>query len=610
MCGIAGIFGQTMLDLAGSQACLQAMRQRGPDAFGHWTGMVGNHAASLLHSRLAIVDLEARSNQPFVKDNLVLCYNGEIYNYRELRAELEALGHHFITQSDTEVLLEAYRRWGVHCLDRMEGMWAFALADKKAGTLLLSRDRFGEKPLYYCWDAARGNLYFASQSNFLWELGAPRSGVNRAHLRRFLVHGYKSLFKQPESYHNGIQQLPPASYALLQQPAAPQPATYWHLAYCPEPLSRHQAEEEARRLVREALKLRLRSDVPIAFCLSGGIDSTTLAAISHFDFDQRIHAYSIYDDDPRYDESSNIAKIVTTLGCEHHVARTARHGFLDRMRELIAYHDAPLATISFYVESFLSDAIHNDGYKVAITGTGADELFTGYYDHYNFWLADRSDEKNFDALLADWRKGYGKFVRNPVLSDPLCFAKDPTRRDHIYLGRETFNHLMIEPLAEVFHEANFDGDLLHRRLLNEIWHESLPLMLDQNDLIFMQRSIENRTPFLDRRLAEFLFTVPAKHLIHDGYPKWLLRVAGEGKVPNDIRMNRQKQGFNAPLSSVIDVKASATLEWLLADSPIYDFVDRSRLARFVQEADERNSYSKFLFGFISAKIFLETCQPQ
>lgn len=581
------------------------MHLRGPDAAGSWDGTIGDHAVTLLHTRLAIVDLEARSNQPFTKDHITLCYNGELYNYRELRAELERLGHHFITQSDTEVVIESYRRWGVDSFDRMEGMWAFALADQQSGTLLLSRDRFGEKPLYYNWDAASGTLYFASQTNFLWKMGAPRSGVNTAHLHRFLVHGYKSLFKQPESYYIGVRQLPPASYVILKRPARPAASSYWSLAYRPASMSRQDAEAETEQLVRDAVKLRLRSDVPIAFCLSGGIDSTTLAAISHFDFGQPIHAYSVYDEDPRYDESRNIEIAVQALGCAHHVTHTARDGFLDRMRNLIAYHDAPLATISFYVESFLSKAISAAGYKVAITGTGADELFTGYYDHYNFWLADRQHDGNFDTLVEDWRKGYGRFVRNPVLSDPLCFVKDASRRDHIYLERNTFNDLMIAPIGEDFEEASFGGDLLHRRLLNEIWHESLPLMLDQNDLIFMQHSIENRTPFLDRKLAEFIFTVPAEHLIWDGFPKWLLRAAGAGKVPDDIRLNRQKQGFNASLNSVLDLKAPATRDWLLDESPIFNLVDRERFAAFVADADERNSHSKFLFGFISAKIFLE-----
>ncbi|MCW0234933.1 MAG: asparagine synthase (glutamine-hydrolyzing) [Ferrovibrio sp.] len=608
MCGIAGSFGNTPLSNERVAATLAAMNNRGPDAAAHWQGDLAGHGVNLLHTRLAIVDLDDRSNQPFVKDHLSLCYNGEIYNYKELRHELEGLGHTFITDSDTEVVIEAYRRWGVDCLKRMEGMWAFALTDGKAGSLLLSRDRFGEKPLYYRWDATRKTLYFASQTSFLRTLGSKDTGLNHDHIRRFLVQGYKSLFKSPDSYYNDVRQLPQASYALLTRPAEPQPVRYWTLSYAPRNMSLHEAEMEIRRLVDDALRLRLRADVPIAFCLSGGVDSTTLAGIAHHEFRQSIHAFSIYDDDSRYDESENVERVVRTLGCDHHITHTSKDGFLERMKRLIAYHDAPLATISFYVESFLAEAIRANGYKVAITGTGADELFTGYYDHYNFWLADRQKSGNIDDLITDWRKGYGGFVRNPVLSDPLCFAKQPERRDHIYLNEDIFNGLMHEPMAAGFHEMPYGGDLLHRRLLNEIWHESLPLLLDQNDLVFMQESIENRTPFLDRQLAEFLFTVPAEHLIYDGYPKWLLRAAGAGRVPDEVRLDRRKRGFNVPIGSLIDVKSAETRDWMMADGPIFDIVDRTRFTDFLESADERNSFSKFIFSFISARIFLDQAE--
>jgi asparagine synthase (glutamine-hydrolysing) len=582
------------------------MRLRGPDAAGEWRGVVGGNPLTLLHTRLSILDVGRRADQPYRKDGVVLIYNGEIYNYIELRAELEARQHHFQTTSDTEVIVEAYRRWGADCVARFEGMWAFALCDLNTGTLLLSRDRFGEKPLW--WTLQDGTLYFASQTQFLWPLLGRRLPINRAQIRRYLVNGYKSLHKQSATYYEGVASLPPASSAVLRAPAAPEPKRYWQLRYDPKPMSLKEAEEAATAHVERSVKLRLRSDVPIAFCLSGGVDSTTLTAIAAKLFGQKVHAYSIYDSDDRYDESDNVAQVVADLGCEHHITRTQRSHFLDRMHNLVAYHDAPVATISFYAQSFLTEAINAQGYKVAITGNGADELFTGYYDHYNLWLATQSKQPRFDQLVADWRDSYGRYVRNPVLSDPECFVKAPDRRDHIYLNRDVFAGLMREPYEEDFFEADYKGDLLRRRMQNEVWHETLPVLLDENDLVCMQSSIENRTPYLDRELAEFMFSVPGEHLIHDGYTKWLLRVAAKGRVPDAVRLDRRKRGFNAPLESFFDWKSSSGREWLLSDNPIFDLVDRGRFSKFLDQADERNSFSKYLFSFISARMFLGATQ--
>ena len=603
MCGIAGVFGPAQPSPGAIDGTLALMRQRGPDAFGHWSGRQNGLDLTLLHSRLAIVDLDPRSNQPFRKGRYVLIFNGEIYNYVEVREELRGLGHEFCTEGDTEVVLEAYRCWGSKCFDRFEGMWALALCDIEQGSVLLSRDRFGEKPLYWAFD--RGTLFFASETRFLWPLLGRRLPLNSGQVKRYLVNGYKSLYKKPETFYEGVRELPGATFASLKEPSPPQPEKYWRLGIANRNIGQREAEEETRRLVDEAIRLRLRADVPIAFCLSGGVDSTALACIAGITHGQHLHAYSVYDEDERYDESENVEKIVAHLGCQHHITRTSRSGFLDRLKELTIYHDAPVTTISFYVQSFLAQAIRQDGYKVAITGNGADELFTGYYDHYNFWLASVAEDSRFDNLVEDWRKGYGKFVRNPVLQDPLCFRKEPGRRDHIYLNRDLFNDLLMDPIEENFFEEQYDADLLHSRMMNEIWHETLPVLLKENDLVFMQHSIENRTPFLDRRLAEFLFSLPTSYLIQDGYPKWLLRNAGAGRVPDSVRLDPRKRGFNAPIGSMLDHRDKVTREYLLSDGPIFDIIRRDRFESFLDKADERNSFSKFLFSFVTTKIFLE-----
>jgi len=603
MCGIAGSIGPKAPSRARIERALTLMRNRGPDQQAYREERLGDQTVTLLFARLAIVDLDPRASQPFEDGDLTLVYNGEIYNYVEVKAELEALGHVFRTTSDTEVLLHAWRQWGEDAFDRLEGMWAFALLDKRRGKLILSRDRFGEKPLYL-WKSG-DTLYFASEVKALAALAGEKPDVNVEQIRRYLVLGYKALYKAPRTWFRDVSELPPATWAQLSGAGPVQPKRYWSLTYTPRAMSEGEALEGARAALEEAVRIRLRADVPIAFCLSGGIDSTTLAGIAAKRFGQRLHTFSIIDSDERYHELDNIEAQVAFLGCESVKVHTSTQGFFDRLAAQIAYHDAPVATITYYLHAFLSQAISEHGYRVAISGSAADELFTGYYDHYSMWLAEMSGRPDFPQLLEDWKGSYGAYVQNPVLKDPLTFARNPGERGHIYLNADLFNSWMVEPFPDAFEETAFSGNLLRNRMLNELFHEATPVILREDDLNSMQYSVENRSPYLDRRLAEFMNSVPSEHLIKDGYAKWLLRAAGEGVVADSVRLDKRKRGFNASIDSLVDRSDAATRDRLLADGPIFEVVKREALESFLDGSMKDNSFSKFLFSFISAKLFLD-----
>lgn len=604
MCGLAGAFGPSVPSPDRVNGTLALMGNRGPDAEGVHQSSLGGQPVTLLHSRLSILDLEPRSNQPFRSDGCVLVYNGEIYNYLEIKKELGDRGAHFETDSDTEVIIRAYREWGTACLERFEGMWAFVLLDEREGQLWLSRDRFGEKPLYYAhWDET---LYFASEVKFLTSLSGQNPTINRNQIRRYLVNGYRALYKQPETYFDDVGELPAASMAIVRGPERLEPRRYWQLHYRPHRMTMDEAVEGVRFHLFRAMEIRLRADVPIAFCLSGGVDSTALASIAAKHFGSDIHAFSIIDSDERYDESRNIALTVQELGCHHHVTHTKTDRFFERMADLVAYHDAPVSTISYYVHAFLSEAISAAGFKVAVSGTGADELFTGYYDHYGFWLAEMHDRRDYPQLLEDWRHGYGAHVRNPLLQDPLAFHRNPNQRDHIYLDRDLFNGLLSEPTDEDFHESRFSDSLLRNRMLNELHHEVVPMILHEDDLNSMRWSVENRAPYLDRGLAEFLASVPNELLIHKGYAKWLLREAVRDLAPATVIEDKHKRGFNASIDSLVDRANADTIDRLLSPGPIFEFVRRDRMEQFLTRDMTDNSLSKFLFSFISAKLFLES----
>lgn len=604
MCGIAGHIGPTAPTPDRTAAAFRALHRRGPDARGQCQAPEGAGSVTLLHTRLAIIDLDRRSNQPFRRAGLTLVFNGEIYNHVELRRELEGMGAVFTTRSDTEVLLEAYRHWGEACVERMEGMWAFAIHDAARHRLFLSRDPFGEKPLL--WRKTADGFFFASEIGGLAALTGERPAVATETVRRFLVNGYKSLYKAGALFHEGVRELPPGCNLIAGGNGDVQIARYWRPGYRPDnAMSYADAVAGVRHYLSESMRLRLRADVPIAFCLSGGVDSAALASFAAKHHGADVATFSIIDPDPRYDESDNIRATVDDLGCRHHEIRLPQASDLDRFADLVGYHGKPVATASYYVHSLLSEAMRNQGFKVAVSGTGADELVTGYYDHFNLHLHAMRNHPDRAARLQDWQTHLAPIVRNPHLQNPELYDRDPDFRGHIYLNADVFSDYLTEPFQEDFAEERLSDDLLRNRMLNELCVEAVPIIVREDDLNSMRSSIENRSPYLDRALCDFAYTIPPEHLIRDGYAKSPLRDAANGVLNDQVRLDRHKKGFNAAFRSLFDLDNPKTRERILDDGPIFDLVRRDRIEEAMGREELPNSFSKFLFSFVSAKLFME-----
>ena len=603
MCGIAGAISKIDISSDRINQTLGLMKNRGPDDSRSEVIIFNNHKIFLLFSRLSIIDLEPRAMQPFSRGALKIITNGELYNHIELRKELNSLGHHFKTKSDTEVMLAAWEQWGESSLDRMEGMWAFALVDIDKQQVTLCRDRFGEKPLYV-WETSEA-YYFGSEPKYLATLAGIKPNINYEQISRFLVNGYKAIYKRPQTFFQNFGEIAPSNYLTFSDNSSSSRARYWDLKYAPAHMDEKTAVDGVRAHLKNSMKVRLRSDVPVALCLSGGVDSTILSGMAVQDFNENIGTFSIIDDDERYNEKENIDAQVSFLGCTNYKIHTSQDNFWDRMSKLIAYHDKPISTLSYYLHSFMSEQISNLGCRVAISGNGADELFAGYYDHYSFWLAEMSSRSNHSKLIADWTNSYGKYVQNPILQNPDVFLHNSAQRDHIYLSAEEFSSWLIEPFCEPFTESRYSDNILRNRMLNELKHETIPVILHEDDRNSMFYSVENRSPYLDRNLAEFLFTVPSRHLIKDGFAKYLLRSAGTGYVSETVLWDKRKKGFNAPIDSLINRKDPQTKDRLLSQSPIFDIVKKEKIERFLQQDMKDNSLSKNLFSFVSVKLFLE-----
>lgn len=606
MCGIAGYIGTQELGRGCIQACLQRMERRGPDAAGdrHWVTPTGQHV-HLLHTRLSIIDLDPRSNQPFNVGSRWIVFNGELYNYLELKSDLKSRDRTFKTTSDTEVLLTAIDEFGWEVLDRCEGMWAFATYDERDGSLVLCRDRFGEKPLYFYQDDH--GIYFGSEIKFIQALLHQKLEINIDHIFRYIVNGYKALYKKPNSFFQGISEVPAASWIWVDNAELLQIQPYWQPHFSPDSsMSYKDAIAGARAALIEAVKIRLRADVPIAFCMSGGVDSNALISIAKREFDYDVQGFTIVNTDARYEEQELVDYAVQELGINHTAIPINSSDFLTKLRSLVNYHDAPVYTITYYAHWLLMESVAAQGYRISVSGTAADEMFTGYYDHHLAYLHEvRHDVELYTKSLTNWQKHISPIVRNRYLKNPQLFIENPSFRDHIFLDADAFSQYLIELWQEDFSETRYTDSLLRNRTLNELFHEATPVIVHEDDLNAMYFSIENRSPFLDRKLFDFCYKIPCRHLIQDGKAKAILRESMRGIVPDRILDSRRKVGFNAPIFDFLDIYDPEVKAYLLDESPIYDYVRRSKIEQLLSKDHLPNSESKFLFYFLNSKMFLE-----
>ncbi len=606
MCGIAGYLGTRQLAASSLRECLGTMQQRGPDAQNNRVWQVsGEKQLHLLHTRLSIIDLDERANQPFSVGSKHMVFNGELYNYIELKQECEAAGYVFKTESDTEVLLAALHYFGWDVLDRCEGMWAFAVYDEADGSVSLCRDRFGEKPLYV-YQNIQG-IYFGSEVKALHALLGHKLEINEQQIFRFLVNGYKSLYKKEETFFKGLKQLEPASIMRIDRDSTITVRNYWQLNYDPAlDMSFEEAVSGSRERLMRAMEIRLRADVPLAFCMSGGIDSNALIAIAKKEFDYDVHGFTITNTDARYEEQEMVEAGVADYGIKHTEVPVDTSHFLAQLRELVGYHDAPVYTITYYAHWLLMQKVAASGYKISVSGTAADELFSGYYDHHLAYLYEIREEEALHAQsVAAWKQNIGPIVRNPLLQDPDAFIKNPQQREHIFLGSDNFAKFLTQKWSEPFDETRYTPALLRNRMLNELFHEAVPVILHEDDHNAMYYSIENRSPYLDRALAEFAYTMPSRLLIQQGRAKAVLREAVRGIVPDLILDNPRKVGFNAPIFDFLDVKSPEIRDAVLADSPIFQYIQRDKIEALLNKPSLPNSESKVLFYFLSCKFFVE-----
>ncbi len=606
MCGIAGYIGRKKFDNLKIRNILATMRRRGPDSNGFKEIKIENKFLTLFFSRLSIIDpYNNNANQPYNFKDSVLVFNGEIYNYIELKAELQKKGYSFNTESDTEVLIKVLDCWGEKGINRLEGMWAFYYFNNKKKIGILSRDRFGEKPLFYYKN--NNEFVFGSEIKNIQKILGRKFQINFERIENLLRFGYKSLFKSNDTYFKNIHSFPKGHYYLFKKNQILK-KKYWEINYRPNKDLVTNNFQLIKKSLFNSIKLRLRSDVPIAFLLSGGIDSNALASIAKKHFNQNISTFSIINKDKRFDESNYIDIAQKNLKTNHTNLKFDfnQTNFLKKLRDQIIYHDSPVTMVNSFLQFELLKIIKRKGFKVVIGGLGADELFSGYYDHHLLYLNEIKQNKNLlKKSINNWSKLILPMVRNPYLQKFDLYIKNKNFRKHIFQEDEFKKDLFIKSSKTKFQEESYCKSLMKNRMINELQHEIVPGGLKEDDLNSMYNSIENRSPYLDSKLFQDCLNMPSEHYIRDGMAKWPLRKIIKNLVPDVIRLKKEKVGFNTSISDVIDFKKKKNINFLLSDSEIFKIINRKSLINLINKEYFSGTESNFLFTFISSKIFLE-----
>jgi asparagine synthase (glutamine-hydrolysing) len=535
MCGLCGIVElDRPADRAGVDAMLDGIAHRGPDGRGVFAG----DGVCLGHLRLAIIDLSDAGLEPFpsADGSCQLVFNGEIYNYVERRAELEAKGHRFRSQSDTEVLLAAYLEWGEACVERFNGMWAFVIWDARTQTLFCSRDRFGVKPLYYRVEGDR--FSFASEP---WILGS-RTPNLRA-IRDYVAQGY--LDHDEETFFAGVRALQPGCSLAFGREGL-RVWRYWSLAPGDAP---DEPVEAVRETFLDAVRLQLRSDVPVGTCLSGGIDSSAIAvAVAHHGH-ERQKTVTAYFEVPGFDERPYARAVVDATGADAYWVTFDDRDLTDNLPAIVRAQGEPFGSASICAGWYVMRRAREAGLTVMLDGQGGDELLAGYRAAFGYRLSDLLRGGHVRAAtkeLAAFTSVHGPRWSAVALVSPnvpervRLAARARLRRASSLVHADLRDGAAAETNGHVF------PDRLRRYLHTLVTRRGLPELLRYEDRNSMAHSLEGRVPFLDHRLVELAFSLDGAELIRGGETKSVLRRALADLLPPAVRGRRDKLGFVTP----------------------------------------------------------------
>ena len=592
MCGIAGILlfsDEKQADPAALRNMCRVIRHRGPDDEGfYFDGPLG-----LGMRRLSIVDLPT-GHQPISNEekSVWIVFNGEIYNHAELRKNLEVLGHRYSTHSDTETIVHLYEEYGSGCVQHLRGMFAFAIWDRRKRSLFLARDRFGIKPLYY--RITNEYLIFGSEIKALLEYPGANRELNISALPEYLAFGYLS---GEDTLYSGIKKLMPGHTLEVNQRGELQLCPYWDLSISsdPNPQSRSASYfvQTYRELLEDSVRAHLMSDVSLGIFLSGGLDSSAIAALTTRIRGERVETFSIGYEESAFSELPYARSVAEHINSNHHETQISREQFFAALPNLIWHEDEPITWPSSIALYFLAE-LARSRVKVVLTGEGSDETLGGY-TRYAFTVKNAAFDRAYRALVPGL---FRRAVRDGLAGSRLISAPIRRKLSHTFLGRDgtSWNSFYLDNFFSAFGEAEqaalttslgngfqpggdtysnvlkywneSKGNMLQRMLYADVKTYLVELLMKQDNMS-MAASIESRVPFLDHTLAEFAVNIPAEYQLRGLSGKHVLKQAIADLLPREI-IYRPKQGFPTPWSSWLQGPQIDAIERLLLDSRSMD----------------------------------------
>ena len=564
MCGIAGIVALDGIDPRTLMEMTHLVSYRGPNGFGFaYAGSnsqdrvevihgedrmpaIGSPVAGMGNRRLAILDVSPAGNMPMQSENGAYCvtFNGEIYNYREIRQDLTQRGHRFRTQTDTEVILHSYQEWGEECLQKFNGMWSFALWDHARQSLFCARDRFGVKPFYYA--VYGGRFYFGSEIKQILQASAmPRVAKGRV-VSYFLEWGLVD--SSANTFFENIYQLPGGHWLRLNlaDPLTPIIGRFWDLQVAPEneiPVER--ALQEFRDRFQNAVKLRLRSDVPVGVSLSGGLDSSAvLCQAKQIVPEAQFQTFSACFDDPLLDEREYVSAAIKAAGAISHLVFTQGEPFWRTIQSIVYHHDEPILNTSAFAQWSVMQEASRHGIPVMLGGQGADESLCGYqkYPYFYLWHLFREADARFFRETATWILKGTSYYR--TLDSAARYLPDFVRRRLSLTERVGTKELRDDHRVDRPRLGPSSGVAERQKM--DLIYSSIPALVHAEDRNSMAHSVESRLPFLDYELVQFAVNCPPSLKLRDGWSKWILRSALADTLPDKIRFRRTKLGFDTP----------------------------------------------------------------
>ena len=546
MCGIAGIVCQNATTNLRTdiQKMLDVIVHRGPDGQGIF--IEGNIA--LGHRRLSIIDLSENASQPmYYKNQYAIVFNGEIYNYIEIRENLIKSGYEFNTSSDTEVILAAYHYWGNSCVEQFNGMWSFAIFDKQKNILFCSRDRFGIKPFYYTyWN---NNFYFSSEIKQLLSLGI-KAKANQSILMDYLILGLEE--HKDQTFFEGIKKLP-ASHSMIYNLPDHSVDIFSYYTLKPKPEYFNLTENDAitlfRKEIRRSINYRLRSDVKVGTCLSGGLDSSYIASLASQEYsksaDTLFTAITAQSSDPKNDES-NYAKIVADkFNLDWNLVKPSIDDFKTQLFQIIKGQEEPFGSPSVFMQYNVMKISREIGCTVLLDGQGGDETLLGYERYFAPYILSLPIYKWPKTILnlgSNSRIGIINTIKYLFYFGNWRLREKVIRNKMSFLNDDAFN-LADFSLIKELSKANKDIRTLQSL---ELTKTQLPHLLKYEDRNSMMNSIETRLPYLDYKLVEMMISLPNNLKINNGWTKYILRKSAKEVLPDAIAWRKNKFGFEAP----------------------------------------------------------------